>query len=243
MDKAKYEAIAHKQLKYTSPTNDEMIDEIADLMRLTAGMTIVDIGCAKAEILIRIANRCQVKAIGINSSEQYLEEAYAALAINAPGADISLVPTSVSAFEHENAPYDAVMCINSSELFGSYDKALVEISKLTKSGGIVLMGDYYWRKEPQANLTAPFAVTKDYRSAIEIGMQEGLIPLFASVCTQVDVDRYIWMQANAIENYVLDNPDDGDNAAMLERARLMRKLYIDYGHETLGFGLFLFRKP
>jgi ubiquinone/menaquinone biosynthesis C-methylase UbiE len=243
MDKAKYEAIAHKNLKYSSPTNDEMIDEIADLMRLTAGMTIFDVGCAKAEILIRIANRCQVKAIGIDSSEQYLTEAYAALAVDAPGADISLEQASIQIYQHPNAPYDAVMCINSTELFGSYDKALMEIAKLTKPHGIVLMGDYYWRKEPQAKLTAPFEVTKDYQSAIEIGMQEGLIPLFASVCTQVDLDRYIWMQANAIENYALDNPDDVDSVAMVDRARHMRNLYVEYGHETLGFGLFMFRKP
>ena len=89
----------------------------------------------------------------------------------------------------------------------------------------------------------PVEVTKDYRSAIEIGMQEGLIPLFASVCTQVDLDRSVWMQANAIENYVLDNPDVEDSAAMLERARRTRKLYVEYGHEPLGFGLFMFRKP
>lgn len=243
MDKAKYEAIAHKHLKYCSPSNDEMIDEIADLMRLSPAMTIMDIGCAKAEILIRIANRCQVKAIGIDTSEQYLAEAQAAIAVDAPGADITLEMTPAQNYHHAHAPYDAVMCISSSELFGSYDKALMEIARLAKKGGIVLMGDYYWRKDPKVQLSSPFEVTKDYRSAIEIGMQEGLTPLYASVCTQVDIDRYIWMQAQAIENYAIDNPDDADNPAMLERARHMRNLYIEYGHETLGFGLFMFRKP
>jgi ubiquinone/menaquinone biosynthesis C-methylase UbiE len=242
MDKAKYEAIAHQHLKYCSPTNDEMIDEIADLMRLSPAMTIVDIGCAKAEILIRIANRCQVKAIGIDTSEQFLAEAQAAIAVDAPGADITLEKTPAINYHHAFSPYDAVMCVNSSELFGSYDKALAEAIRLTKSGGMVLMGDYYWRKEPQAKLTDAFEVSKNYRSALESGAKEGLTPLFASVCTQVDIDRYIWMRANSIENYVLDNPDDADNADMLQRARQMRNLYIEYGHETLGFGLFMFRK-
>jgi ubiquinone/menaquinone biosynthesis C-methylase UbiE len=243
MDKAKYDAVAHQHLKYCSPTNDEMIDEIADLMRLSPAMTIVDIGCAKAEILIRIANRCQVKAIGIDTSEQFLVEAQAAIAVDAPGADITLEKTPASNYHHAFSPYDAVMCINSSELFGSYDKALAEAVRLTKSGGIVLIGDYYWRKEAQAKLNASFEVSKTYRSAIESGVKEGLTPLYASVCTEVDLDRYIWMQAHAVESYVLDNPDDADNPAMLERAGQMRSLYVEYGHDSLGFGLFMFRKP
>src|SRR5262245_4936832 len=138
MDKSRYEAIAHKKLQYCSPSNDEMIDEITDLMHLTPGMTIADIGCAKAEILIRMAHRCQVKAIGIDSSEQFLDEAEAAIALTVPAADITLKNAVAKNYGHPSAPYDAIMCINSSELFGGYDNTLSEITRLSKSGGMVL---------------------------------------------------------------------------------------------------------
>lgn len=243
MNNEKYNAIAHQNLFYCSPINDEMVDEIAHLMRLTPGMSVVDLGCAKAEILIRMADVCQVKAFGAEVSEPYLRAAQEAIAQRAPAADISLVQQDVNSYSYEQESFDAVMCVNSSELFQTYDKAIMEIAQYAKSGGMVLMGDYYWRKSPQTEFSDLFPATKTYVDAIEIGLQEGLTPLFASVCTKVDIDRYIWSQSYAVEMHAVDNPNDTDNATFLDRARSMRNMYIEYGHETLGFGLFLFRKP
>ena len=243
MDKQKFDAIAHNHLRYCSPINDEMVDEISYLMRLEPGMTIVDLGCAKAEILIRMADLCQVKAYGADVSELYLREAQEAIAQRVPAADISLIQQDVANYAYEPDSFDAVMCVNSSELYQTYDKAIMDIAKYARPGGMVLMGDYYWRGESKSDLGNSFMVTKDYTGAIEIGMQEGLTPLFASICTQVDIDRYIWSQSYAVEMHIVDNPDDEENAAMLTRARSMRNMYVEYGRETLGFGLFLFRKP
>ena len=243
MDKQKFDAIAHSHLRYCSPINDEMVDEISHLMRLEPGMTIVDLGCAKAEILIRMADLCQVKAYGADVSELYLREAQEAISQRVPAADISLIQQDVANYAYEPDSFDAVMCVNSSELYQTYDKAIMEIAKYARPGGMVLMGDYYWRGESKSDLGDSFTVTKDYTGAIEIGLQEGLTPLFASICTQVDLDRYIWSQSYAVEMHAVDNLDDEDNALMLNRARTMRNMYIEYGHETLGFGLFLFRKP
>lgn len=243
MNKHKYDAIAHNNLYYCSPINDEMVDEIASMMLLTPGMKVVDLGCAKAEILIRMADLCQVKAFGADVNELYLRQAQEAIAQRAPAADITLIQQDVSQYGYEPESFDAVMCVNSSELYATYDKAIMEIAKFAKPGGMVLMGDYYWRNDNHAELATEFDVTMDYISAIEFGLQEGLTPLFASVCTQVDLDRYVWSQSYAIEMYAVNNPDDPDKAEMLNRARSMRNLYTEFGHKTLGFGLFLFRKP
>lgn len=243
MDKQKYDAIAHTLLRYCSPISDEMVDEIADLMRLKPGLKVVDLGCAKAEVLIRMADRCQVQAYGVDTSPQFLQEAQEAIATRVPAADITLEKTSVVDYQAEGESFDAVMCINSSELYNTYDKALMEIAKLAKPGGMVLMGDYYWRSEPQAEMTDGFNVSKDYYSAVEVGLQEGLQSIYAEVCTQIDIDRYIWSQCYSIEMYCAENPDDTDVPAMLHRARMIRNLYVEFGHKTLGFGLFLYRKP
>ncbi|MEO1287873.1 MAG: methyltransferase domain-containing protein [Chloroflexota bacterium] len=243
MNKHKYDDVAHHYLDYCSPINNEMVDEIAHLMRLKPGMTVIDLGCAKAEILIRMADTCQVQAYGADINERYLHQAQEAIANRVPAADITLLLQDVSEYAYEPESFDAVMCINSSELFATYDEAIMTIAKYAKPGGMVLMGDYYWRNPSHADMSKAFTVTKDYMGAVEIGMQEGLTPLFASVSTQVDIDRYIWSQCYAVEMYAVDHPDDDDVALMLDHARTTRSLYVEYGHETLGFGLFLFRKP
>jgi ubiquinone/menaquinone biosynthesis C-methylase UbiE len=242
VDKYKYDSVVHLALHYCSPLNNEMVDEITDLMKLTPGKHVIDIGCAKSEILIRMANRCQVKAFGIDPSPLFIEASHKQIADRVPAADITLYHTAPAGFTPDPDGYDAAMCINSSELYGSYEHALQEIARMTKPGGMVLMGDYYWRKKPDVELSE-FLVNQDYMSAIETGMKQGLTPLFASVCTQVDLDRYIWMQNYSAEQYVLEAANDPDVAPILARVRMMRSLYVEYGRETLGFGLFLFRNP
>jgi ubiquinone/menaquinone biosynthesis C-methylase UbiE len=243
MDKNKYDMIAHTELKYVCPLRTVMIDEVTQLMNLQPGTRIIDVGCAKGEILIHIAGMCQVSAFGIDTSPQFLEIAQQEIANRFPAADIHLSTTPVSEYAAEPESFEAVMCINSSDLYGgSYDTALAEITKMAKPGGMVIMGDYYWRKQPRAELKS-FQVTHDYQGAVAAGTQTGLTPLYVSVCTDYDVDRYIWLQSYSIEMYAVNNPADPDVPEMLQHSRQIRDEFVQYGRDALGFALFLFRKP
>ncbi|MDQ7024718.1 MAG: class I SAM-dependent methyltransferase [Anaerolineae bacterium] len=242
MDKSKYDMIAHTELKYVSPLRTVMVEEVAELMRLAPATNIIDVGCAKAEILLHMADLCQVSAVGIDTSPQFLEIAKQEIAQRAPAADITLYATPVSEYKSELEIYDAAMCVNSSGLYGDYDKALAEITKLAKPGGMVIMGDYYWRTQANAGIQS-FTVTHDYKGAVDSGIKQGLTALYATVCTPLDIDRYAWLQSYSIEMYAVENPDDPDVPAMLERSRQLRDEFIQYGRDALGFGLFLFRKP
>jgi len=46
-----------------------------------------------------------------------------------------------------------------------------------------------------------------------------------------------------VERYVLDHPDDPDAAAMRKRIRTWRDGYLRWGRTTMGFALYLHRKP
>ena len=242
MDKNKYAMIAHTELKYVSPLRTVMVEEVAELLNLEPGTRIMDIGCAKAEILIQMADICQVAAVGIDTTPEFFEIANQEIATRVPAADITLYETPVSEYEAEIAAYDAVMCVNSSALYGTYNQALEAIVQLAKPNGMVIMGDYYWRDQPNPNVTS-IAVGQDYKGAIEAGSKLGLTPLYATVCTHLDIDRYIWLQSYSVEMYAAENPNDSDVPAMLEHSRKVRDEFIQHGRNALGFGLFLFRKP
>jgi cyclopropane fatty-acyl-phospholipid synthase-like methyltransferase len=242
MDKNKYDMIAHTELKYVSPLRTVMVEEVTEIAHLEPGSRIMDVGCAKGEILIHMADICQVAAVGIDTSPQFLEIANQEIAQRVPAADITLHETPVSQYVAETDAYDCVMCVNSTGLYGDYDKALLEITQLAKPGGIVVMGDYYWRKQATDGIKS-FVVSHTYQGAVESGIKQGLTPLYATVCTQLDVDRYAWLQSYAVEMYAANHPDDPDMPGMLKRSRELRDEFIQYGRDTLGFGLFLFRKP
>jgi ubiquinone/menaquinone biosynthesis C-methylase UbiE len=241
MNKNKFNAIAHTLLKYDCPLHTAMVEEVTDLMQLAPGKRIMDVGCAKAEILIRMAELCQVAAIGIDTTPQFIEIAQKEIASRVPAADITLYETPVHEYQTPAESFDAVMCLNSSELYGGYDQALAAITQFAKPGGMVMMGDFYWRGKANAGIQSR-VITHDYQSAVQAGITQGLIPLYITVCTQVDLDRYAWLQSYGVEMYAQQHLDDPDVPALLEQSRVLRDEYIQLGRDALGFGLFLYRK-
>jgi hypothetical protein len=47
----------------------------------------------------------------------------------------------------------------------------------------------------------------------------------------------------AAKQWLTDNPDDPEAPGVLQRAELQRMAYMRFGRDTLGFGLYLFRRP
>ena len=55
MDMWKFYDITHRQHEICNPTSHEKLDLLVELLRLPKGAQVVDIGCGKAELLIRLA--------------------------------------------------------------------------------------------------------------------------------------------------------------------------------------------
>jgi hypothetical protein len=76
-----------------------------------------------------------------------------------------------------------------------------------------------------------------------VGEDEGLSPLYTMVSNQDDWDRYETLQWYAAEKYARDNPDAPDVSEMLTRVARGRTNYLQWGRDTLGWALYMFRKP
>ena len=88
MDADKYLDIAYTHHEFCSPVNGQQIEDMIHRLDLHPGDPVIDMGCGKAELLIRLAERCQVKAIGVDPSERLIQQAYEAFHTRAPGIDI-----------------------------------------------------------------------------------------------------------------------------------------------------------
>jgi hypothetical protein len=67
--------------------------------------------------------------------------------------------------------------------------------------------------------------------------------LHAFVASPDEWDEYEWKYSRSIERYALEQPQDPDVPAMLERIRRWRDGYLRWGRDTLGFGVYLFHRP
>ena len=249
MDRQRFSFLAHSSLAIANPLSFLAIDQAIDLLPVGRNSSALDIGCGKAEWLIRLAEQKQVSGIGVDNAALGHEAALVRLKERSVSDRIWLHCSDAAIFvaAQKADSFDVVSCIGSSHALTDADTALEAMIRVCKPGGHLILGEGYWQRSPDAAyLEVLGGSEKDlgsHRDNVTLGTSRGLIARGAWVSSPTDWDQYEWAYARNIEDFARENPDDPDKNAMIERCRSWRTTYLTWGRDTLGFGLYLFRKP
>ncbi|MEO8290860.1 MAG: class I SAM-dependent methyltransferase [Gaiellaceae bacterium] len=248
MDKLDFSAIAHEGLALMNPLPEDEVDEMIEALELESGARVLDLGCGKAEVLIRIAERYpDVSGAGLDKSPPILAEARRAAAERVPEAHLVLLEEDVVEHAPEPASFDLVVSMGGVAFRGGVGGTLAVLAGFVASGGKLLFGEGYWRREPDAEYLVALGAArdelKDYAETIEAAEDVGLRLLRAVTSSVEDWDLYEDTWAANGERYVAAHkgePDVDELEAWITegRDRYRRR----GGRDTLGFGLFLFER-
>jgi hypothetical protein len=160
---------------------------------------------------------------------------------------LELRETEAARLAAEPASFDAGICIGSTHALGGYRPTLAALARWVRPGGAVLVGEGYWRREPEPEYLERLGATADemttHEETIAAGAAVGLAPAGTWVSSERDWDHYEDLYARTVEVYVATHPEDPDAPAARERIRRWRETYQRWGRDTLGFGLYLFKRP
>jgi SAM-dependent methyltransferase len=253
MDTWKFFDITHRDHVVCNPTSLGRLDELVGLLDLPASPRILDIACGKGELLLRTAERyggrggAGVTGAAIDLSPYAVRDARAAMAARVPEAAIEVLEMDGADYRAEPASFDLAMCLGASWTFGGHLGTLRFLAAATKPGGQVLAGEPFWIREPDPSYLELGGFRRDefatHEGNVEAGVGEGLEPLLAWVSTGEDWDRYETLQWRAAARYAATHPDDPDVPPLLERVARARHEYLAWGRDTLGWALYLFRRP
>ena len=247
MDHMRFSTIAHRAHVHCNPLDPEVLDQVIDLLELVPGRRVLDVGCGKATLLVRIAERHQVLGTGVDINPAFLAEGRANAQRHGVASRIELLEMDASRIACEPASFDAGVCIGSTHAFGTYRDAFRELARFVRPGGNVLVGEGCWKRDPDPEYLHRLGATADEMTTHEgmqaAGSRQGLEPRGAWLSSDRDWDRYEDLYARTVETWVATHPDDPDAPAMRERIRQWRETYARWGRDTLGFGLYLFRRP
>lgn len=226
MDRAAESRIAHGDLTLYNPLSEADLDEAIGLLGLPPRARVLDVACGQAEVLRRIAARWQIEGVGYDADAELIERARE----TSPDLDLRVA---------EHPPpgrWDLIVCIASSHALGGFPDAL---GRLRELGGLVLLGEGYWRNEPTPDyLEALGGASRDelpsYAELFAAAEQAGLTPLWSCVASERDWDRYEW-------TLVLNAERHGSEQLCERAATARRRLTMPGGRETLGFALVLLR--
>lgn len=246
MDRTRFTTIAHRDHVYCNPISPEKMDRVVGLIELEAGARALDIGCGKGELLVRLIELYGVNAVGVDSNAEFIREARARATKRVPGARPEFHSMDFSRFPVAEESFDVAACLGASHACGGLREALSAQARAVRLGGYVLIGEGYWRREPTPEYLAMLGATRDeltsHAGNVHLGIESGLTPMYAVASNQDEWDHYEWLYGRAIERHLQEHPDDPDHDAMMQRIQEWRRHYLETGRETLGFGLYLFRK-
>lgn len=246
MDHQRYSFLAHRRHRFCCPTSPARAELLLGLLEVDAAATVLDVGCGKAEWLLRACERFGARGLGLEHSPLFVDDPLTKARLAALEGRAEVRQQDVRAFT-PGTPYDAVLCIGSSHAVADdAASALRRLTGWTRLGGRLLFAEPYWRREPSARYLGGFGAPREaYRTHDEtaaLGEDLGLRLLYTAASSEDEWDEYEGLYAMAIERFAAENPEDPDAAAMLERARGWRRLYLRWGRETLGFGWYLFER-
>jgi SAM-dependent methyltransferase len=237
VDNAAASRIAHGDLALMNPLSAAALDEAIGLLELPAAARVLDVACGRGEVLRRIAARWDVRAAGYDSDPAAIAEAR----WRVPVAELRVADTP------PDGPFELAACVASSHALGGFPNALRALRDLVEPGGQVVFGEGYWRREPTpAYLEALGGASADelagYAGLLEAAQRAGLTPMFASVASEADWDRYEWTLILNAERWADAHAGDPGVPVLRERAaRARARLALPGGRETLGFALLMLR--
>ena len=253
MDTWRFYDITHRDHVVCNPTGVAKIDELIGLLDLPAAPRVLDIACGKGELLLRMAARWGgpdgggFTAVAVDLSPFVIEDLRAALAKRAPAAQIETLTMDGADYRAEPESFDLASCVGASWTFGGHQSTLRALATAARHGGKVLVGEPFWKREPDPEYLEAAGFRPDefgtHEANVEAGVAEGLEPWLALASSGDEWDRYETLQWRATARWAAENPDDPDLPEVLRRVETSRREYLRWGRDTLGWALYLFGRP
>jgi cyclopropane fatty-acyl-phospholipid synthase-like methyltransferase len=245
MERSRYSYVAHGHLPVWNPVSVGHLQGYVSQLELPEDGTVLDIGCGRGHVLQLILSQFSAIGIGVDTSPYAIAQAARDLAALVGAGRLTLVERAFDPREYDAATFDLVVCIGSTHASGGYRNTLRTAKRLLNAGGMLLVGEGYWKRAPAADYLAFLGMTSEEHSTHggnqAAGVEEGFELVNCSECSPEEWDAYEDRYARNVEDFVLANERDPDATAMLQRIRPWREAYLRWGRDTLGFGLCLFR--
>jgi len=246
MDLWKLMHILHGKQLIMNPMRSEKLDRFCRALNPPRNGRVIDIGCGKGEFLHRLHALYGITGVGIDKSPYCIEDCRRQKRARAHHADIEYLLMDGKDYE-ATEEFDIASCMGASWIWGGIRGTLAALSELTRPGGLVVLGEPHWLREPEEEYLRLEGFKRgDYHTHREnalMGDELGLTCVYTMASDLEDWDGYETPHWRAAAEYSDSHPDDPDLPEIMESTKKYRETYLRYGRDTVGWCLYVYRKP
>jgi len=236
---------------FNCPLSIDKANQLISKLNLSASSTILDAGCGNGELLIRAIEASGASGLGIDIAEQSIILARASAKDRLAGVNIDFMIGDANDHTIGVDRFDVAICIGSTHAFGDGDSAypntLDALSKRLRPGGLMLIGDGYWKQPPATEylkfLGEPAGIYRDHNENIEYAQNRGLVHLYDAQSSDQEWDHFELSHYNRSIERAQSMEDQSRAAMLIKRITEWRNAYLRWGQSTMGFGFYLFMNP
>ena len=243
MDIPRIFTITESAHRIHNPFTPEKLATLGAALRLEAGTRMLDLGSGSGEMLCTWARDHGITGLGVDLSQLFTEQAQRRAVELSVADQVRFIHGDAAGFVADER-VDVAACVGATWIGGGVPGTIELLQRSLRPGGIILVGEPYWRQLPP---TEEVARGCEATSIAEILLLPELLASFGRLgCDVVEMvladqdswDRYEAAKWLTMRRWLAANPDD--EFATEVRAQLSSEpvRYATCTREYLGWGVF-----
>ena len=240
-----FHEISEASHRILNPFTEEKLMLLGEICQLDSTTRQLDLCCGKGEMLCQWARRWGITGVGVDISKVFLAAAHQRAAELGVGEHVTFVEGDAAQYVAEAHAFDIVSCIGATWIGSGLVGTLRLMLPALSPGGLLLVGEPYWKTPPPEEAYAAEGVGKDDFTSLEGTLDRiesvGLELVEMVLASEESWDRYVTPQWHVVDAWLRAHPDADDAPALREWIARGKRSYLRYGRAYLGWGVFVLK--